>query len=73
MIGNVPWIFAGTPVADRVWAITGGPLRAFTFAGNDWVSATPYSDRINAGDGTDTVHGNGGASDVCQYAERGTC
>jgi Ca2+-binding RTX toxin-like protein len=71
-IGVLRWNFEGSPDADRVWAITGGELRAFTFGGDDWVSGTALADTINAGDGLDTVAGNAGR-DVCQNAERGTC
>ena len=53
------------------WTITGGELQAVTYGGDDWVSVD-LDDTINAGDGTDTVHGNGG-KDVCKRAEHGTC
>jgi Ca2+-binding RTX toxin-like protein len=72
MIGNLAWVFHGTPVADRAWAITGGPLRAWTYAGNDSVTATDRPDFVNAGAGTDVVWGRGG-TDTCRNAERGTC
>ena len=72
LIGNVAWVFHGTPTADRVWAITGGPLRAWTYAGNDSVTATDRSDFVNAGLDTDVVWGRDGA-DTCRSAERGTC
>lgn len=72
LIGNLAWVFHGTMVADRAWAITGGPLRAWTYAGNDSVTATDRPDFVNAGDGTDVVWGRGGA-DTCRSAERGTC
>ena len=72
LVGLLRWAFRGSPEADRVLALTGGELRAVTEAGDDWVSGTALADTINAGDGTDTVHGNGGA-DVCESAERGTC
>jgi Ca2+-binding RTX toxin-like protein len=72
LIGNLAWVFHGTTLADRVWAITGGPLRGWTYAGNDWVTATDRPDFVNAGVGTDVVWGRGGA-DTCRNAERGTC
>jgi Ca2+-binding RTX toxin-like protein len=72
LIGNVAWVFHGTPAADRVWAITGGPLRAWTYAGNDSVTATDRADFVNAGLDTDVVWGRDGA-DTCRSAERGTC
>lgn len=72
LIGDLAWVFHGTTVADRVWAITGGPLRAWTYAGNDSVTATDRPDFVNAGDGTDVVWGRGGA-DTCRNTERGTC
>jgi hypothetical protein len=65
-------VFHGTPAADRVWAITGGPLRAWTYAGNDSVTATDRADFVNAGLDTDVVWGRDGA-DTCRSAERGTC
>ena len=72
LIGNLAWAFHGTTTADRVWAITGGPLRAWTYAGNDSVTATERVDFVDAGTGTDVVWGRGGA-DTCRGAERGTC
>jgi Ca2+-binding RTX toxin-like protein len=72
LIGNVAWAFHGTAVGDRVWAITGGPLRAWTYAGNDSVTATDWADLVYAGPGTDVVWGRRGA-DTCRSAERGSC
>ena len=72
LIGNLAWVFHGTTVADRLWAITGGPLRAWTYAGNDSVTATDRVDFVDAGMGTDVVWGRGGA-DTCRGAERGKC
>jgi Ca2+-binding RTX toxin-like protein len=72
LIGNLAWVFHGTTVADRVWAITGGPLRAWTYSGNDSVTATDRADFVNAGTGIDVVWGRAGA-DTCRSAERGTC
>ena len=72
LVGNLSWRFHGTPEADRVWAITGGPLHAWTFGGNDWVTATDRDDVVNAGQGVDEVQGRGG-QDTCLNAERGTC
>ncbi len=72
LIGNLAWVFHGSTVVDRVWAITGGPLRAWTYAGNDTVTATDRVDFVDAGPGTDVVWGRGGA-DTCRSAERGTC
>jgi Ca2+-binding RTX toxin-like protein len=72
LIGNLAWVFHGTAVADRVWAITGGPLRAWTYAGNDSVTATERADFVDAGVGIDVVWGRDGA-DTCRGAERGTC
>lgn len=72
LVGEVAWAFYGTTGADRVWAITGGPLRAWTYAGDDTVTATDVADFVNAGAGTDAVWGKGGA-DTCLHAERGTC
>jgi hypothetical protein len=72
LIGNLRWGFNGSPDADRVWTITGGELHAWTYGGDDWVSASDLDDVVNAGDGTDTVHGGKG-NDVCKSAEHGTC
>ncbi len=72
LIGNLAWVFHGSPVADRVWTITGGPLRAWTYAGNDSITASDRVDFVDAGPGTDVVWGRGGA-DTCRSAERGTC
>jgi Ca2+-binding RTX toxin-like protein len=72
LIANLAWVFHGTTGADRVWAITGGPLHAWTYAGNDSVTGTDRADVVYAGGGTDVVWGRGGA-DTCRGAERGAC
>ena len=72
LIGNLSWAFYGITDTDRVWAITGGPLRAWTYAGDDSVTATDRVDYVDAGAGTDVVWGHDGA-DTCRSAERGTC
>ena len=72
LVGNLAWRFHGTAGPDRVWGITGGPLRAWTFGGNDWVTGTDRDDLVNAGKGTDEVQGRRG-DDTCLSAERGTC
>jgi Ca2+-binding RTX toxin-like protein len=72
MVGNVAWQFHGTPTADRLLTPTGGPLSAWTYDGNDTVSATDRPDFVNAGPGTDVVWGRGG-DDTCRSAERGLC
>lgn len=72
LVGNLAWRFHGTPGPDRVWAITGGPLRAWLFGGNDWATGSPRDDFVNGGKGTDEVRGRGG-SDTCRMVERGGC
>ena len=72
LIGNVAWRFHGRPVADRLLIGTGGPLNAWTYEGNDTVTASERPDFVYAGAGTDTVWGGGGA-DTCRSAERGRC
>jgi Ca2+-binding RTX toxin-like protein len=72
LIGNLAWVFHGTTVGDRLWAITGGPLRAWTYDGNDSVTATDRADFVSAGPGIDEVWGHAGA-DTCRSAERGKC
>jgi Ca2+-binding RTX toxin-like protein len=72
LVGLLRWTFRGTLDPDRLLALTGGELRAATYAGDDYVSGTDLADTVNAGDGIDTVHGNGG-TDICHEAERGTC
>jgi hypothetical protein len=72
LIGNLRWTFYGSADADRVWTITGGELRAWTYGGDDWVDASDLADTINAGAGSDTVQGRKG-DDVCRRAEHGTC
>lgn len=72
LAGDLRWRFHGTPDRDRVWAVTGGPLRSWTYAGNDWVRGSPADDFVHAGPGTDVVDGGTG-KDVCRAAERGTC
>ncbi|HEX5861482.1 MAG TPA: calcium-binding protein [Nocardioides sp.] len=72
LIGNVDWRFHGSPIADRLLIGSGGPLNAWTYDGNDTVTASERADFVNAGAGTDTVWGAGGA-DTCRSAERGRC
>lgn len=72
LVGNLAWRFHGTPGPDRVWAITGGPLRAWLFGGNDWATGTQRDDLVNGGTGTDEAHGRGG-NDTCLSVERGGC
>ena len=72
LIGLVAWQFHGTPAMDRVLVGTGGPLNAWTYEGNDTVTASERPDFVYAGAGTDTVWGGGGA-DTCRGAERGRC
>ena len=70
LVDDLTWRFHGSPLADRVWAITGGPLRAATYGGNDWIRGTARNDRLNGGSGTDTAVGGGG-DDTCSGIERG--
>lgn len=72
LVGDLAWRFHGTPGPDRVWGITGGPLRAWLFGGNDWATGTPRDDVVNGGKGTDEVHGQAG-TDTCRAVERGPC
>ncbi|MCW2765743.1 MAG: Hemolysin-type calcium-binding region, partial [Nocardioides sp.] len=71
-IGDLTWTFYGTEGADRVWAMTDGPLQAWTFGGDDFIGGTEHGDHLDAGDGTDEVHGGGG-SDTCLAYEAGEC
>lgn len=70
LVGDLRWAYHGVPGADRVWAITGGPLRARTYAGNDWIHGTPLDDLLDGGTGTDTGVRDGG-DDTCRSVERG--
>lgn len=70
LVGNLRWRFHGSPLGDRVWAITGGPLRAATHGGNDWMRGTARNDRFNGGGGTDVAVGGGG-NDRCVKVEQG--
>ena len=72
LIGPVPWTFFGVASADRVWAITGGPLRARMADGPDQLVGTPARDLLDGGSGTDTGYGEGG-EDTCTSIERGDC
>lgn len=72
LVGNLAWSFHGSPLGDRVWAITGGPLRAATYGGNDWIRGTARNDVLSGGRGTDTAVGGGG-NDTCRHIEAGTC
>jgi Ca2+-binding RTX toxin-like protein len=72
LIGPVPWTFLGGPSADRVWAITGGPLTARGADGPDQLRGTELADLLDGGSGTDTGHGEGG-KDTCRSIERGDC
>lgn len=70
LVGNLLWEFHGTPGPDRVWALTGGPLRARTLGGDDWLGGSPRDDFLHGGDGTDTAT-TGGGTDTCREVERG--
>jgi len=72
LIGSVPWRFIGTPAADRVWAITGGPLTARAGDGPDQLTGSELADLLDGGAGTDTGNGRGGKDD-CRSIERGDC
>jgi Ca2+-binding RTX toxin-like protein len=72
LIGPVSWTFLGGPSADRVWAITGGPLTARTGDGPDQLRGTELADLLDGGGGTDTGYGEGG-KDTCRSIERGDC
>ena len=73
-MGRLRWRFFGTPGADRVWAMSGGPLRALTFAGDDWLHGTARADHLDGGEGVDEADGRE-AADTCIDIERGarTC
>jgi Ca2+-binding RTX toxin-like protein len=71
-VGNVRWAFNGSPAADRVWAITGGELTAWTYGGRDWIHGSSHDDTINGGADRDTAV-SGGGRDQCRYVERGSC
>jgi Ca2+-binding RTX toxin-like protein len=71
-IGDLTWVFHGTEAPDRVVPLTGGPLQAWTYGGDDLIGGTERDDQIDAGDGTDEVHGNGG-QDTCLGYEAGEC
>ncbi|HEX6150910.1 hypothetical protein [Nocardioides sp.] len=72
LVGPVRWRYLGGPSADRVWAITGGPLVARGSDGPDQLTGTEHADLLDGGAGTDTGHGEGG-QDVCRSIERGVC
>ncbi len=72
LVGPVRWTFLGGPSADRVWAITGGPLAARTADGPDQLRGTVLADLLDGGKGTDTGYGEGG-KDTCTSVERGDC
>ena len=72
LIGPVAWTFLGGPAADRVWAITGGPLTARGGDGPDQLTGSELADLLDGGDGTDTGWGRGGKDD-CRSIERGDC
>jgi Ca2+-binding RTX toxin-like protein len=74
LMGRLRWRFLGTPDADRVWAMSGGPLRALTFGGDDWMIGTARADHLDGGAGTDEADGRE-AADTCIDIEQGkpTC
>ncbi len=72
LLGDLAWVFHGTPGRDRVWAVEGGPLDARTYAGDDWMQGTARDDRLDGGEGIDEVHGLGG-QDTCIDWEVGSC
>lgn len=72
LVGELRWRFYGTDGPERVEAIQGGPLKAWTYGGDDVILGSPRGDTLDAGDGTDEVHGNGGR-DTCLNGELGRC
>lgn len=71
---RMSWRFFGTPGDDRVRVVSGGPLRATTYAGDDQMIGTSRVDHLNGGPGTDTADGREG-NDICLNIEKGnrTC
>ena len=72
LVGNLQWRFHGSPAGDRVWAITGGPLLAWTYGGGDWIRGTARDDLFHGGTGTDRAVAGGG-DDTCRSIELGGC
>lgn len=72
LVGDVSWQFHGTAGPNRIWAITGGGLRAWLYDGDDWAIGSELDDFVDAGPGDDHVNGRAG-DDVCRRAERGVC
>jgi len=72
LIGSVPWRYVGSASADRVWAITGGPLTARGGDGPDELTGSELADLLDGGPGTDLGNGRGGQDD-CRSIERGDC
>lgn len=74
LMGRMHWRFFGTPGPDRVWALFGGPLRATTYDGDDWMIGSEKVDRLDGGPGQDQADGRGGP-DTCIAIEKGnrTC
>ena len=64
LMGRMHWRFFGTSGPDRVWALSGGPLRAQTFDGDDWMIGSEKVDRLDGGPGEDQADGRGGP-DTC--------
>ncbi len=62
------WIYYGTDDVDTVTASYFQPFKAWTYGGDDDVTGSGKRDRIDAGDGTDTVDGYPGR-DTCLNAE----
>ena len=62
------WIYYGTDDVDTVTASYFQPFKAWTYGGDDDVTGSGKPDRIDAGDGTDTVVGYPGR-DTCLNAE----
>jgi Ca2+-binding RTX toxin-like protein len=65
---HLRWIFYGTDGPDTVAAGYYQPFRAWTYGGDDDVTGSGKRDRIDAGDGYDTVSGQEGR-DTCLDAE----
>lgn len=72
LVGDLRWRFHGTAYREGVWAITGGPLRAWTYGGDDWVRGSARDDLVDGGPGTDSAVGGPG-HDTCRSIERGGC
>jgi Ca2+-binding RTX toxin-like protein len=72
LLGGTAWTYRGWNLPDHVFARHAGPVRLFTFGGDDELWGSDHDDLLDGGDGTDVAH-PGLGHDTCVSIEVGSC